>query len=182
MAVTPSDDTHLAGEERRRARDGHAYTLHEFLEHYGDRRGVYYWRSAMGVLDSQVPTTRVVFEMRLMSGQLLATYDTAHAPWNTYTTPGELAYCMSEGFLENEGIRPTKNSYHYYLLLHGSDDLTGEQLHDRNFDEIHLPLNATVQVVECQFEPPPVNCILEWGVTLGKAHPAALARLWGQAG
>ena len=170
MSVTPSDDTHLAGEERRRARDGHAYTLHEFLEHYGDRRGVYYWRSAMGVLDSQVPTTRVVFEMRLMSGQLLATYDTAHAPWNTYTTPGELAYCMSEGFLENEGIRPTKNSYHYYRLLHGSDDLTGEQLHDRNFDEIHLPLNATVQVVECQFEPHSEDC---------KAHPAALARYWG---
>ena len=119
----------------------------------------------MTVLDSQVPTTRIVFEMHMLGGQLLATFDTAHAPWNTYTTPGELAYCMSEGFLENEGIRPTKNSYHYYFLLHGSDDLTGEQFHDRNFDEIHLPLNAPV----------------DWGA-LWNAHPAALTRLWGPPG
>ena len=46
MSVTPSDDTHLAGEERRRARDGNGYTLKEFLEHYGDRRGADYWNSA----------------------------------------------------------------------------------------------------------------------------------------
>ena len=109
----------------------------------------------MNVFDSQVPTTRVVFEMRLISGQLLATYDTAHAPWNTYTTPGELAYCMTQDFLENEGIPPRKNSYRYFRLLHGSDDLTGEQLHNRNFDEIHLPLNAQVQVVECRYGPYP---------------------------
>ena len=46
MSVTPSDDTHLAGEERRRARDGNAYTLKEFKEFYGDCRGADYWNSA----------------------------------------------------------------------------------------------------------------------------------------
>ena len=124
----------------------------------------------MTVWYSQISTTRVVFEMRLMSGQILATYDTAHAPWNSFTTPGELAYCMSEGFFQREGIRPTKNPYHYYRLLHGSDDLTGEQLHNRNFDEIHLPLNATVQVVECQLEPAPVDCIREGEHLLLRLH------------
>ena len=43
---TPSDDAHLAGEECRRARDGNWYTLKEFLEKYGDRRGADYWNSA----------------------------------------------------------------------------------------------------------------------------------------
>ena len=43
MSATPIDDTHLAGEERRRARDRNAYTLKEF---YGDWRGADYWTSA----------------------------------------------------------------------------------------------------------------------------------------
>ena len=46
MALPPSDDRHLAGEERRTANDGRAYTFHEFLAHYGQRHATVKWNSA----------------------------------------------------------------------------------------------------------------------------------------
>ena len=45
MASAPSDDRHLAGEERRIANDGVAYTFHEFPD-YGQGHARVKWNSA----------------------------------------------------------------------------------------------------------------------------------------
>ena len=44
--VHPSDDTHLAGEDRRLAKDGKLYTFNEFVEYYGTTWGPQKWNSA----------------------------------------------------------------------------------------------------------------------------------------
>ena len=46
MVLAPSDDRHLAGEERRIADDGRAYTFQEFLDHYGECTGTVKWNTA----------------------------------------------------------------------------------------------------------------------------------------
>ena len=46
MVLAPSDDRHLAGEERRIANDGGAYTFHEFVAHYGEHHGTAVWNEA----------------------------------------------------------------------------------------------------------------------------------------
>ena len=46
MLREPSDDRHLAGEERRIAHDGRAYTFQAFLDHYGESTGRVKWNAA----------------------------------------------------------------------------------------------------------------------------------------
>ena len=46
MVLAPSDDRHLAGEERRIANDGRLYTFPDFLDHYGESTGRVKWNAA----------------------------------------------------------------------------------------------------------------------------------------
>ena len=46
MVLAPSDDRHLAGEERRIADDERLYTFQDFLDHYGEPAGRVKWNTA----------------------------------------------------------------------------------------------------------------------------------------
>ena len=46
MVLALSNDRHLAGEERRIAHDGRAYTFQAFLDHYAESTGRVKWNAA----------------------------------------------------------------------------------------------------------------------------------------
>ena len=102
MALAPSDDGHLAGQERRTAADGHLYTLQEFIDHYGEGTATAKW-------DTATEERRKADDGRLYTFQeFLAHFGegTATAKWDAASDDGHLAGAGGADGAAHDGAAP----------------------------------------------------------------------------